>query len=359
MKATILDYVDWRGDLSFKASKFNEVDNVVFSMLSYLDFKKTMTNAKSTYPTLDLAIETFFTEYDYKTYRFGAILPNTIKDLAKKVQKTKRYGQILILDYANEIDHEEKTQFGACAYLLDDSTILVCFEGTDDTLCGWYEDGYMFVTKETIAQRKSVLFLERVAKLFPNKKINVCGHSKGGNLAYYSVMKASDDIKERIIHTYNTDGPGLLYDRYEESEYKIIDEKGITILPNSAIVGSIFEMRGEIRIVQSRVKNAYQHDPFELVVLGDKLIRADKFTKSALNIQKELQKYVFSVKAEDAKRCMDELYMALYNDNKRTLLDLKFTDFSIINKLVKLVKTDKDVIKKFVAILINNNAFIK
>lgn len=32
--ANILDYLEWRGDLPFEASAFNEVDAVVFSRFS-------------------------------------------------------------------------------------------------------------------------------------------------------------------------------------------------------------------------------------------------------------------------------------------------------------------------------------
>ena len=34
----ILDYIDWRGDISFETDGFNEVDNLIFSVLSYLEF---------------------------------------------------------------------------------------------------------------------------------------------------------------------------------------------------------------------------------------------------------------------------------------------------------------------------------
>ena len=36
--ATVFDYLDWRGDLSFSAARLCEADNLIFSMLSYLDF---------------------------------------------------------------------------------------------------------------------------------------------------------------------------------------------------------------------------------------------------------------------------------------------------------------------------------
>lgn len=359
MKTNILDYVDWRGDLSFKRSKFNEVDNIIFSMLIYMDFKQTMLDAKSTYPTLSDGVDTFFKQYNYKTYKFGAIIPNEIKDLALKMKNSKRYGHILLLDYVKEVDVEQRSQFCAGAFLLDDNTIVIAFEGTDDSLVGWYEDALLAIEDVVLAQKKAVDFVNKIGMMFPNKKINLCGHSKGGNLAFYSAMFVNSDIKERIINTYNSDGPGLIYSRYKEEDYKIIDEKGISVLPNSAIVGSLFEIRGEIRIVQSNARNIFQHDPFTLIVLGNQFLKVDKFTKSALNIQKDIQKYMLGTNQEDILSCINDIYTSLYNDHKYTLLDLKFIDYNIVHRLVKLVKYDKNVIKNFVSILINNNAFIK
>ena len=37
--ANLLDYIAWRGDLSFEASPFSEVDNLIFSMLTFIDFE--------------------------------------------------------------------------------------------------------------------------------------------------------------------------------------------------------------------------------------------------------------------------------------------------------------------------------
>ena len=36
--ANIFDYIDWRGDLTFLQTQFNEIDNLILSRLSYFDF---------------------------------------------------------------------------------------------------------------------------------------------------------------------------------------------------------------------------------------------------------------------------------------------------------------------------------
>ena len=46
--ANLVDYVKWRGDLSFEISPFNEIDNAVFSLLSYIDLKDLQTEINST-----------------------------------------------------------------------------------------------------------------------------------------------------------------------------------------------------------------------------------------------------------------------------------------------------------------------
>ena len=35
--SNILDYVEWRGDLTFREKPFNDVDNLILSELAYTD----------------------------------------------------------------------------------------------------------------------------------------------------------------------------------------------------------------------------------------------------------------------------------------------------------------------------------
>lgn len=359
MKTTVLDYVTWRGDLKFGESKFNEIDNIIFSMITFLDFDTTLENAKSTYPTLSVGIDTFFLNHDYKTYKFGLIIPSVIKDLAKSIKDTQRFGDVLILDYEKYVNTNERTQFCATTFLLDDLSIVVAFQGTDDTIAGWYENFNMALTKETIAQKKAKEYLNKIGKIYSNNKIYICGHSKGGNLAYYSAMFAEKSIKERIIKIYNNDGPGLIYDRYSEENAKIIDEKGITFLPNSSVIGQIFEQRGEIEIISSKTRNIYQHDPFQLIIEGKKFITTNKFTKSSLKVKNEIQNLYLSLTKEEIYYVMNSLYEALDKQNKKTLLDLKTTNVNVLKSLLKIVHDDKKIIKKFSAILISNNVLLK
>ncbi|NMA24171.1 MAG: hypothetical protein GX936_00740, partial [Clostridiales bacterium] len=37
--ANIFDYLNWRGDLPFEKDGFNEVDNLIFACLSYINYE--------------------------------------------------------------------------------------------------------------------------------------------------------------------------------------------------------------------------------------------------------------------------------------------------------------------------------
>ena len=37
--ANMMDFLGWRGDLTFEASPFNEVDNLILAQLVYVDFE--------------------------------------------------------------------------------------------------------------------------------------------------------------------------------------------------------------------------------------------------------------------------------------------------------------------------------
>ena len=58
--ANIMDYLDWRGDLSFEVSEFNEVDNLILSELVYVDFTDIVPPTKEGAVSLKKASKKFF-----------------------------------------------------------------------------------------------------------------------------------------------------------------------------------------------------------------------------------------------------------------------------------------------------------
>ena len=56
----------------------------------------------------------------------------------------------------------------------------------------------MAFTYPVPAQKQAADYLEKVGRLWPNARIMLTGHSKGGNIAIYAAMNARDQIKDRI-----------------------------------------------------------------------------------------------------------------------------------------------------------------
>ena len=102
--SNMIDYVKWRCDITFDNSPINEVDSLIFTELVYLPFEHFV-------PTLDSGdkillsevADRFFDVYD-EDRSIGAIIPgHDIIRLFRTLSKTKRYSDVKMWAYVNEI----------------------------------------------------------------------------------------------------------------------------------------------------------------------------------------------------------------------------------------------------------------
>ena len=57
----VMDYLEWRGDLTFDQSPFNDVDNVILSQLAYVNFRDVIPSVQMNKGiTLKAAAQLFF-----------------------------------------------------------------------------------------------------------------------------------------------------------------------------------------------------------------------------------------------------------------------------------------------------------
>ena len=65
--ANIIDYLKWRGDITFEQVKLGEVDNLLLSLLAFVDFSEIVPSDPCAQPvTLKQAAMQFFFEHDVK-----------------------------------------------------------------------------------------------------------------------------------------------------------------------------------------------------------------------------------------------------------------------------------------------------
>ena len=215
----ISSYLDWRGDLSIKTDGFNEVDNLVLSVIAYMDFTSVVPSeaGKGGITLRDALLRLHELKMDHQN--LGLMMPDITNDFVKRAAETKRFGDIKLYSYVDKIDEQLEMQFSAITFLLPDKSLFIAFRGTDDSIVGWKENFNMSFASPVPAQVAAVEYLTDVAYSMRGR-IRLGGHSKGGNLAIWATVNSPMRIKRRIVGAYNNDGPGFEEKITERAEYK-------------------------------------------------------------------------------------------------------------------------------------------
>ena len=168
--SALFDYLSWRGDLSFEAVPLCEVDSLILSILSYIDFTGFVSEeptAEKKPPVLLTVTKDFLRAQNGAIPNMGLIIPKETVTLLARAAKTPRFGLTRPFCYVNKICDEEQKQFSAISFALGEKDTFVAFRGTDDTLVGWKENFNMSFMHPVPAQREAVEYLEAKAQQSP------------------------------------------------------------------------------------------------------------------------------------------------------------------------------------------------
>lgn len=215
----MLDYIEEYGDFSFKEKAFNEVDNLIFSQLAYTDFKDI---ADKQSVSLLKGAKLFFAMYTQEEIENLIAISVKSADLLKKCSMTKRFSNVIMCDYINNVNDDIDKQFSAIHFLLDDGSDVVAFRGTDVTVTGVKESAMLSYMFPVPAQIEALYYFQETSMLHSGDII-LCGHSKGGNLAVFAAVNCSNSLKKRIKAVYEDDAPGFpkyFFDRYDYCQIK-------------------------------------------------------------------------------------------------------------------------------------------
>lgn len=335
----LVNYIKWRGDLSFSVSELNEVDALIFSELVYLDFSGY--TEKSPLPLSEINKRYFQDKRDvifkdnYIIKDFFNTVGKEITRLLKATGKCERFRNILVSDFEAFDCEDTPMQFGACTFHFDTDKIFVAFRGTDNSLNGWKEDCLIAVSESIPSQDKSAEYLDRIAKKYPHNTIYLGGHSKGGNLAIYSSAKAKSDIKSRIARIYNNDGPGFLKSFIESTEYKEISHKIIKYVPQSSFIGMLLECDEDYIIVKSESHSFWQHNPFSWRVAGKSFIHLDEDTKSIRFAEKNMKEWLEGMTTEEKTQIINSVFKIMAEGGKITFDDIRRAGIKNIPTMIK------------------------
>lgn len=354
--ANISDYLDWRGDIPMSVDPFNEVDNLILAELAYTDFADIVPppSKEHQYVTLQDACEMFFSMYSEDEIMEKNSTTKVAPFLMKKMIKSKRFESMLLMDYVNEIDEENQTQFSVISFLLPDDTIFVSFRGTDNTIVGWKEDFNMSFLYQTQGQIRAARYLD---DWFGDttQKLRLGGHSKGGNFAVYAAAFCHPRIQERIVQVYSNDGPGFLKKITEQPQYQKMLPKVISTIPESSIVGMLLENELDHRVVKSSQSGAMQHDAMSWEVLGNHFVFAENLAESSIMLDKTLKNWIYGLEPEEREEFVNILFDTLQSTGATTLDELVANKMAMMNNISKTLselspekqQVLRDVIKRF------------
>lgn len=349
--ANILDYLDWRGDLPFTAAPFNEVDNLIFSQLCYLDLDNLVPADPAAVPVrLEHAMDRFFERHPIESTSMGAILPRDILLLADRARRTPRFRDVCLTGFVNRIDLRIEVQFSATTYLLGDGSAFVAFRGTDDTLVGWKEDFNMAFTPTVPAQADAAKYLESVLRA-TDRPLHLGGHSKGGNLAVYSAIHVDPDDRYRILDVYNNDGPGFHSHILNSEAYRAMQGKIRTIVPESSVVGMLLDHEEPYRIVKSTAKGLFQHDGFSWSLIGDHFDTLHRRSEESRVVDRTLKLWLSQIDHEAREEFVDSMYTVLSATNAQTLTELNADRKALIASLRTLDPKSREMLMKLAVLL--------
>lgn len=328
----IMDYISWRGDLTFAQSPFNEVDNLILACFSYVNLDRIPAVTRQKGIELKKLVKEFKKLHTIKELEadksFIRLAPFMMFEMAESV----RFGNCVIRNYVNEIVTEAEQQFSAVEIVLEDGTSYVSFRGTDDTIIGWKED-FNLSTGVVPAQERAVEYMERISDK-ASGMLRVGGHSKGGNLAIYgSVMCKS--AHDKILEIYSNDGPGFSKEFQDSPETAEMMPKIIRIIPEYSIIGTLLEHEKQPIIVASTSRGLLQHDGFSWEVQGPGLVRRDSLNKTALRFIEILHKWIDGMDTEQKRLLIEDLFATLQASGCENLSEVQSGGIKSLAAMVK------------------------
>lgn len=351
--ACIIDYIEWRGDIPFRYSPFNLVDNLILSQLAYVNLYNIVPRlGRDEEVSIEDACKMYFEIHDENKFDKNDV-SSQAAFVMKKMAKSRRFKNIMISDYIDIVDETSEKQFSAVKIRLSDGTIYVAFRGTDDNIVGWKEDFNMSFMDCIPAQTEAVDYLNVVIEEDNKKKIRVGGHSKGGNLAIYASLYCRDSIKDKIINIYNNDGPGFNDNIINSDEYKEIENKITTIVPEGSVFGMLFNRRESYRVVKSSNTGIMQHDAISWQVIGTEFEYLKSLSKSAKVVDKSISNWVASINNDEREQFVNNLYKVIKEAGIRKASSITSSKIKSARKILKSYSSLDDKTKEMMMYIIN------
>lgn len=311
--ANIHDYLYWRGDLPLDQVPLNELDGLVLTRFAYMPFEELTLGQNETVGSLckrlkALPADKFRLDGDA---RFVMLL-----------NEADRFNQLPVSDFVKHNDADAVVQFAAVTLYLPDDSLYIAYCGTDSTLVGWKEDFYMSFMEDVPAQMEALNYALKLLKRFPEKKFYLGGHSKGGNLAIYTAVNLPDEMKARLLHVSNYDGPGFPKSFIKSHDFASVLDRIDTFIPQESMIGRIHEHAEGFQVVQSTENGIMQHDIYSWQ-LGPTLMNLlDKADDTSEIAYRAIQNMLKNTSPAQRKEYIDRMFDLLMSSDANSFSEV-------------------------------------
>jgi len=314
----IIDYIK-EETKTFKEKKLNQVDSLIFSNFSYIKLDGIVPSIEE--PKKEIEIRDILKRENFSKMFKGTTIPMSFETFVYELAASPRFRNVKIKYFININNKNIEKQFAAVTFIIDEEYSYVAFRGTDDSFNGWKEDFNMAFKYPIPSQEEALEYVNRIYKdLTP--KIYLGGHSKGGNLAVYTLVNANDKLQERIEYAFSHDGPGFREEIINSEESKKIKPKIKKTLPQSSIVGMLLQTQENYKIVNSDAFFILQHEPFSWQVKNNDFDYTENLSGGARYTNITINKWLNDMNDKKREKFVNEMFKALYATNETTFTNL-------------------------------------
>jgi len=343
--------------LEFDQFPFNPVDNIVFSQLSYLPMDGIVPgpNERNTITVEELAAKYAVIQRDNPSGSTSDITVIDAISVINAIGSSPRYKDCKLFAYTNNIDLDQEKQFAAFCAIIgkkhSSKRMLVVYRGTDMTLIGWKESFNMSLITSIPSQKEAVSYLEKTAVRYHYPLI-IAGHSKGGNLAVYASAFCDKVTQKRITVIYSNDAPGFHKQVIESRGYKAICSRIQAFIPQSSLIGMLFDHGETPMVIKSTASGPMQHSLSSWEVTYNNMVDAGELTEQSRFINNIISKWINQIDEGQRQQFIQAIYKILVSCDADSVIDLtddwKNTAGGIINALINMDKPTKKLMGKII-----------
>ena len=344
----VINYINKYGDYTLDEKELNEIDKLIFGLLSYVKYDGLVSYNSLNKRTINDVGNEYFKIHEKKELKKNIMGIRSAIEVLRKIKDTKRYGNLLLF---NDIYiGNDYQQFSALCIEINPNLVYVSFEGTDQLLSGWKEDFKMAYKFPVKAQVNAIKYLN---KHFTFNKCNIIvgGHSKGGNLALIASMYCNKFVNRHIKEVYSYDGPGLRKQQIESNKYNKIKNRFRHVVPNNSVVGMLLNTDVENIVVKSNKIAGLSHNAV-CWQIEDNNFKIVNPGKGSINFHLRLSKWLDKYNDIEIKRFVDELFKLFKENNITSLIEI-MDNYKLILDILKSANHIDPVVKEMAKDMIN------